>query len=165
MGFLESVIPGYKGYRQREDSRNSDKQLRDFLANKLRQTRRRYEDIKIKIADKGNLDLLKPAEKISQRLSRVIDRLVYANYGFSGKWWGENKIGIEKLNQVYQFDQQLVEAVEDFEKEISELEQIEHDQEIESKLESLIVKITQNDEALDNREAILRTIDSNQEDE
>ena len=53
MGFLEKVLPGYKGYREREDGRNSDKQLREHLSNRLKEGRSRYDDIKASLADRG----------------------------------------------------------------------------------------------------------------
>ena len=31
MGFWEKVLPGYKGYKERENSRNTDKLFREFL--------------------------------------------------------------------------------------------------------------------------------------
>lgn len=158
MGFWEKVLPGYKGYREREDSRNSDKLLREFLSNKLKEGRSRYDDIKSQIADRGALDLLKPAEKVTQTLSRVIDRLRYANYGFSGKWFGKDKIDAERLEKVHEFDQKLAEGVEHMVKDIAALELLDDNPEIDSALKSLARSIREMDEALNHREEILRTV-------
>lgn len=157
MGFLEKVLPGYKGYRQREDSRNSDKLLREMLSNKLRQARSRYDDTKAEIANRGNLDLLNPAEKVTQTLSRVIDRLRFANYGFSGKWFGGDKIDVERLEKVHAFDSQLAEGVEQLDGDISALGLLDDDGQIDAALKALAHRIREMDEALNQREKILRT--------
>jgi hypothetical protein len=163
MGFLEKVIPGYRGYREREDSRNSDKLLRELLSNKLKEVRSRYDDIKAEIADRGALDLLKPAEKVTQTLSRVIDRLRYANYGFSGRWLGKDKIGIEQLDKVHKFDQDLAENVDQLSNDIKAISSAAENSEIESSLKGLINSIRDMDEALNDREQILRTFGGDKE--
>jgi hypothetical protein len=158
MGFLEKVLPGYKGYREREDGRNSDKKLREHLSNRLKEGRSRYDDIKARLADRGNLDLLKPAEKVTQTLSLVIDRLRYANYGFTGKWFGNDKIDAERLEQVLAFDTQLAEGVDKAVGDIASLELLDDDAAITSALNNLARHIRDMDEALNHREEILRAV-------
>ena len=158
MGFLEKILPGYKGYREREDGRNSDKKLREHLSNRLKEGRSRYDDIKAQIADRGNLDLLKPAEKVTQTLSLVIDRLRYANYGFSGKWFGKDKVDAERLEKVLAFDSQLAEGVDKAVGDIASLELLDDDAGITSALKSLARDIRELDEALNRREEILRAV-------
>jgi hypothetical protein len=157
MGFWEKVLPGYKGYREREDSRNSDKLLREFLSKKLKEARSRHDDFKAILAGKGKLDLLNPAEKVTQVLSRVTDRLRYANYGFSGKWFGKDKIGVEQLDRVHAFDEKLAERVDQIAKDLGALELLEADVEIDSRLKALAGAIREMDEALNERDQILRT--------
>jgi len=158
MGFLEKVLPGYKGYREREDGRNSDKKLREHLSNRLKEGRSRYDDIKAGLADRGNLDLLKPAEKVTQTLSLVIDRLRYANYGFSGKWFGGDKIDAERLEKVLAFDTRLAEEVDKTVGDIASLELLDDDAAITSALNNLARHIRDMDEALNRREEILRAV-------
>ncbi len=158
MGFLEKILPGYKGYREREDGRNSDKQLREHLSNRLKEGRSRYDDIKARLADRGNLDLLKPAEKVTQTLSLVIDRLRYANYGFTGRWFGGDKIDAERLENVLAFDKQLAGGVDKAVGDIAALELLDDDAGIESALRSLARDIRELDEALNHREEILRAV-------
>ncbi len=163
MSFWEKVLPGYKGYREREDSRNSDKLLREMLAQKLKEGRARYDDRKADIANRGNLGLLGPAEKVTQTLSRVIDRLRYANYGFSGKWFGKDKIGIDHLEKVHAFDRQLAETTAQLLLDIAALELTDDDQELEVQLKGLAKEIRSLDEALNERERILRAVGSEED--
>ncbi len=156
MGFWEKVLPGYKGYREREDARNTDKKLREFLAERLRQARNHYDEHKGSIANRGNLDLLNPAEKVTQKLGRVKDRLRYANYGFTGRWFGKDKIDRERLDRVHDFDKQLVEIIEQFGRDVEALGLLDDDAQIRAALEGLVRQLGQLDQALDRREEILR---------
>ncbi len=158
MGFWEKVLPGYKGYKDRENSRNTDKLLRELLSNRLKESRKRYDDTKAEIANRGNLGLLGPAEKVTQTLSRVIDRLRYANCGFSGKWFGKDKIDVERLDKVHAFDKQMAEGVDQLDKDIRALELSSDDGQLESMLKDLARKIRELDEAMNQREEILRTV-------
>ncbi|MBN2495952.1 MAG: hypothetical protein JXR96_15275 [Deltaproteobacteria bacterium] len=156
MGFWEKILPGYKGYKEREESRNTDKILREYLTAKLKESRARYEDFKGALTDRGNLDLFKPAEKVTQVMGRVINRLRYANYGFSGRWFGQ-KIGIDELEKVHEFDKQMATRVQEMQEVVKGLEGLDEDDAITSSLKSLADKLREMDEALNEREQILRT--------
>ncbi|MCK7482827.1 MAG: hypothetical protein M0C28_41180 [Candidatus Moduliflexus flocculans] len=53
MSFWEKVLPGYKGYKEREEGRNTDKLLREFLASRLREVRGRFDDFKVELTRQG----------------------------------------------------------------------------------------------------------------
>jgi hypothetical protein len=158
MGFWEKVLPGYKGYKERENSRNTDKLLREYLSNKLKESRSRYDDFKAELTNRGNLALMNPAEKVTQTLSRVIDRLRYANYGFTGRWFGKDKIDADRLDKVHNFDEQLADNVAQLDKDVKSLETLDDDAEITTALKSLARSIRVMDEALNDREEILRAV-------
>ena len=156
MGFWEKVLPGYKGYKEREGARNTDKILREHLSTKLKESRAHYDDFKSELTRRGNLGLMNPAEKVTQTLSRVIDRLRYANYGFSGKWFGQ-KIGAEELDRVLEFDKQLATRIDQIDSDIRALDGLDDDGQITSALKALASVIREVDEALNERDQILRT--------
>ena len=156
MGFWDKVLPGYKGYQDRENARNSDKLLREHLSSKLKEARLHYDDYKADLTRRGNLGLMNPAEKVTQTLSRVIDRLRYANYGFSGRWFGQ-KIELEDLEQVHEFDKQMATTIQQLDSEIRALDGLDDDAQINAALVALTRSIRQVDEALNKREQLLRT--------
>ena len=160
MGFWEDILPGYKGYKEREESRDTDKLLREFLTGQLKEARNRYDDVKVGLT-RGSLDLLDPAEKVTQTLSRVTDRLRYANYGFTGKWFGKDKIDVDRLENVHRFDQQLAKQVAQIATQIKALEGQGNEGQIRSGLATLAGTIRDLDEALNERERILRTVGGN----
>jgi hypothetical protein len=156
MGFWETVLPGYKGYRQREDSRNTDKLLREFLTERLREGRDLFDDIKASLAANQKLSLLNPAEDVTQTLSKVTDRLRYANYGFSGKWFGKGKIDRERLERVHAADQRLAERVTDLLNRLHGLGDIGDEQACKTAFTELTRALKDMNEALNEREQILR---------
>ena len=160
MGFWEDILPGYKGYKEREESRDTDKLLREFLTGQLKEARNRYDDVKVGLT-RGSLDLLDPAEKVTQTLSRVTDRLRYANYGFTGKWFGKDKIDVDRLENVHRFDQQLAETVGRIATQIKALEGQRDEGPIRVGLSTLEGILRDLDEALNERERILRAVGGN----
>lgn len=162
MGFFEKVLPGYKGYKEREEARNTDKLLREHLAGKLREARSQFEDFKVELTRRGDLDIMNPAETVSKTLTRVMDRLRYANYGFSGRWFGQ-QIGVGELEQVYEFDRALSSNVEAIGAAIRELEPNAGEPTVAQALRDLASKVRELDEALNGREQILRTLGSEAE--
>jgi hypothetical protein len=163
MGFWEKVLPGYKGYREREDSRNSDKLLREYLSKQLKEARNLFDEVKLALTKRGNLDLLDPAEKVTQVMSRVIDRLRYANYGFSGKWFGKDKIDVERLEKVHRFDEAMGEGVQKAAEQIRAMEPM-GDAELKGALSEMVHAVRAMDEALNERENILRAVGGSQPD-
>ena len=91
-------------------------------------------------------------------LSLVIDRLRYANYGFTGKWFGGDKIDAERLEKVLAFDTQLAEGVDKAVGDIASLELLDDDAAITSALNNLARHLRDMDEALNRREEILRAV-------
>jgi hypothetical protein len=156
MGFWETVLPGYKGYREREDSRNTDKLLREFLTQRLREGRDLFDDIKASLAANQKLALLNPAENVTQILSKVTDRVRYANYGFSGKWFGKGKIDRERLDRVHAADQKLAEHVTDLLDRLRGLGDISDEQACTATFNELTRTLKEMNQALNEREQILR---------
>jgi hypothetical protein len=157
MSFWEKVLPGYKGYKEREEGRNTDKLLREFLASRLREARSRFDDFKVELTRQGALDLLTPAEKVTSTLSRITDRLRYANYGFTGKWFGGDKIGAAELDKVHEHDKQLATTIDEIDKGMKALEGLSDQGDMKTAMKGLQDLIRKVDDALTEREQILRT--------
>jgi len=115
--FLEKIadwIPGLKGYRAREDRRETDKRLREYLATRMDKAKDRVDEIKLELTNRGNLSALQPVGELHRKMQRVTDTLRFATYGYSG-FFDQVKIKEEELDRIYAFDLQImgnVEAVE-----------------------------------------------------
>jgi hypothetical protein len=113
---LADAIPGLKGYRDKEERRDTDKRLREFIAGRIDAVRKNLEDVKRKMATKG-LDGLDQADRLSQRLFKASNSIRHASYGYSG-FFDQVKIQEAELDRIYQHDLSLIASVESLEKSV-----------------------------------------------
>src|SRR5207244_13137106 len=86
-GAMESLLrslPGFKGYREREDRRDSDKLQRDWLADRLQRSKRSIDEVIVRLTDAGQLDVLPVCDRLRVRLDKLISRIRGAMRGYSG---------------------------------------------------------------------------------
>ena len=55
---IANVVPGYKGYKQKELRREADKLLRDTLVSRLRTVKRQLDALQQDLISSGKIDLL-----------------------------------------------------------------------------------------------------------
>lgn len=113
--FLEKLadrIPGIKGYRAKEERRDTDKRLRDWLARELDQARRSLNEAKLAMTKAGQLDMLDRVDRTERRMQRVADAIRHASYGYSGLF-DQVKIREEELDRLYEHDMGVVALVTD----------------------------------------------------
>jgi uncharacterized protein YaaN involved in tellurite resistance len=122
--FLEKmfrVVPGYGGYAEKEARRNTDKVLRMHLAGQMDEVKTSFDRL---ISDmtkqKGHLELMSEASSITKLLEKVIDRLKFADYGYAG-FFDSPKVLEPQLDALYQFDQDLSQAILDIKAKVAAL--------------------------------------------
>lgn len=111
--FLERIashIPGIKGYRAREDRRDTDKRLREYMASELDRHRKLLENFKRDLLGKGQLDPLDEADRVTRKLQLAADSIRHASYGYSG-FFDQVKVQEGELDRLYQYDLELLGAV------------------------------------------------------
>lgn len=108
---LTSLIPGWKGYQKRQERRKADQILRQVLADKLADQRKRLEAAQQELIRNSRLDLLDEVGSAVTQLQTFIDRVRFASYGYSGLF-DAVKINQEELDQMYAFDSALFEYVD-----------------------------------------------------
>lgn len=122
--FLERmfrIVPGYGGYAEKEARRNTDKELRMHLAGQLDEAKTSLDRFMSDISKhKGHMELLSDASSISKLLEKVIDRLKYADYGYAG-FFDSHKVLEPQLDALYQFDQELSQAILDIRAKVAAL--------------------------------------------
>ncbi len=111
---LEKVIdfiPGWSGYQKRQKRREADRLLRETMAGKLQEQRRRLDAAQKKLIAHGRLDLVDDVESAVTQLKTFTDRIRFASYGYAGLF-DAVKVREDELKQLYDFDAALVEYVE-----------------------------------------------------
>lgn len=99
-------IPGYAGYQKRERRRETDHLYRMYLVDKLRAIKRGFDEVSTKITDMGNLDLLKPVDRIYKKLEKVTDKVRFADHGYKG-FFDVVSVDFPELEKLYNFDLSL----------------------------------------------------------
>jgi hypothetical protein len=103
---LADSVPGYRGYREREDRRDADKRLRMQLAQQYDAQRQRLAGLQTQMVSQGRLEGIADLERVGLKLQRFIDRLRTASYGYAG-WFDGPVIGAAELEQLIAFDTAL----------------------------------------------------------
>lgn len=103
-----SVIPGFKGYIERQKRRDSDKILRETVANRFDQQWQRISALQRDFISQGELQYVDDLEAAAIKLRTFIDRIRRARRGYSGLFDAE-KINEKELALLYQYDASLLE--------------------------------------------------------
>jgi hypothetical protein len=123
MGGLESFIskvPGYKGYKEKEQRREADKLLRDYLVRQFEEQQRKLNDQKLQLVSSGLIDLVDDLDRASTRLESFIIKIRTASQGYAG-FFDAVKVKEGELDALYNFDNALLEGVPRLEASISNL--------------------------------------------
>jgi hypothetical protein len=109
---IQLIIPGYRGYRIREDLRDSDKIMRLELAKRLALQRDQLEE------SRADLLAAMPMAKEVTSLGGVINQykkveglVKYSESGYSG-FVTDVRFDIDELNRIYDYDYSVLENVQ-----------------------------------------------------
>lgn len=107
---LASKIPGYRGYKEKEDRRAADKLLRDHLADQLNEQQRRMAELQRDLLEGGGLLLVDDLERAVTKVQKLADKIRTASYGYAGLF-DEVKVKEEELDALYDFDESMLRHV------------------------------------------------------
>jgi hypothetical protein len=107
---IAAALPGFRGYKEKELRRESDKLIRNHLSLKLSKAKDNVKSISQRIADKRYLDLLADVDRLNAKMDRITEKINHASYGYSG-FFDIVKIKEENLDRMIDFDNQLVDSV------------------------------------------------------
>jgi len=116
-----SVIPGFKGYIERQKRRDSDKILRETVANRFDQQWQRISALQRDFISQGELQYVDDLEAAAIKLRTFIDRIRRARRGYSGLFDAE-KINEKELALLYEYDAALLEMSEQVARAIDNVE-------------------------------------------
>jgi hypothetical protein len=114
LGGLEKLLkklPGYKGYKDKELRRESDKLLRMQVAAKLDEQRQHLQGLQMQLISEAQIEFLDDVERAVMKLQILIDRIRTASYGYAGLF-DAVKVKEKELDALYEFDNQMLDFVE-----------------------------------------------------
>jgi len=108
---IQTVVPGFRGYRIREDLRDSDRMLRAELAKRLRAQRAQLEDARSALVRTDPMSkALEEIGGVVNAMKRVEAEMLHSEVGYSGVA-ADVRIRDDELNRLYEYDTSMIESL------------------------------------------------------
>jgi len=153
-------IPGFSGYKLKEQRREADRIVRDYIYNLLAHSR---DDLSrcFQILNEAKLtEILEPTNQLIARLDRVAEKINRAAYGYSA-FFDSARIDTPQLDQMLQYDTQLTDAarkivdmISNFKTNLTE-NKLEDARDIELQISN---SITELEDAFDKRKLMIEGV-------
>jgi hypothetical protein len=155
---IMGYIPGYRGYKEKELRRESDRLVRMEVVNRLKDAKMifRRSFANPTVAQRLSGEDTYMYEALLSRLDRVTQRIDRAVAGYAGMF-DAVKVREDKLDQVLQADASLVEKAESIRSDVEKLVKMEvGGGEWRQAMDNLTSKVEELDRLIDQRAEILR---------
>jgi hypothetical protein len=106
---LELIVPGFKGYKEKEIRREQDKSLRIRMVRALEGSK--YDIVGMEEEYPDELDKIKELEALLARIQKLEDKIEHADYGYAG-FFDLNHIDEETLDEIYQHDLKMFDLID-----------------------------------------------------
>ena len=116
-----AAIPGFKGYMERQARRDSDKLLRNTIADRFEAQWRRVSGLQRDLINQGEIALIDDLESAAIKLRTFADRVRRATRGYSGLF-DAVKINEEELARLYQYDAGMLALSDEVAKAVDNVE-------------------------------------------
>ena len=104
------ALPGFRGYKLREQRREADKIVRNYVYQSLEQSRDQLTRVFQGLSDAKATELLEPMNRLLAMFDRVAEKVNHASYGYSG-FFDSIKIEESDLDRMLAYDTQLMDSV------------------------------------------------------
>ncbi|OGO11885.1 MAG: hypothetical protein A2Y53_08195 [Chloroflexi bacterium RBG_16_47_49] len=118
---IASKIPGFKGYIERQNRRDSDKLIRDTIYRRFRELEGRVSDLQVEFINQGEIKYVDDLEKAALRLRTFADRVRTAPRGYSSLFEAV-KVNEEELAKLYEYDATLLDKSEEIGRSIDNIQ-------------------------------------------
>jgi hypothetical protein len=114
-------IPGFKGYIERQARRDSDKLLRDTIADRYEKEWQRISTLQVEFITQGEITYVDDLERAAIKLRTFVDRIRRAARGHSSLFEAV-KINEHELEKLYQHDVALLDLADEVGRAIDNVE-------------------------------------------
>jgi hypothetical protein len=112
-----AAIPGFRGYKEKELRRESDKLIRNHLYRKLSEAKDDLKHVYQKLSDRRLFEVLTDMDRLVAKFDRISWTVNRASYGYAG-FFNIVKVKEEGLDRMIEFDSRLIDDVEKIGKEV-----------------------------------------------
>ncbi len=104
-------IPGFRGYLEKEYRRESDRLLRTWMGDRIRQCKRVTDRLARDLLEARRITILPQIDRVRGRLDTLLGRIEGAVAGYSG-FFDYVRVDERLLDRVYEHDLALMEQIE-----------------------------------------------------
>jgi len=104
-------LPGFRGYKEKELRRESDKLIRNHLYAKLMKARSDLKEVFQILSQQRRMEVLTDMDQLITKYDRVAEKINHASYGYAG-FFNVIKVDEEKLDKMIEFDNNLIDEVQ-----------------------------------------------------
>jgi hypothetical protein len=154
---IVAALPGFKGYKEKELRRESDKLVRNHIVLKLTRVKNDIRSIFQKVTDRRCLNILTDMDRLTAKIERVTEKINHAPYGYKG-FFDVIKIKEDNLDNMIAFDNKLIDyvnaltvAVDDFKTQLSTGDCSN----LQDKIQMVTEKLEELENTFDKREEVI----------
>jgi hypothetical protein len=114
-------VPGYRGYRLKEDRRDADRRVRNAVADAYAVELARVERVGRELANARRIEQIAAVERASQAIRHFIDRVRTVSPGYGGLL-GERDVDGVALDQLRLFDESLLLGIDELRPALDQLD-------------------------------------------
>jgi hypothetical protein len=149
-----SKIPGFSGYMERQNRRDSDKLIRDRIFSRFRELESRLSGVQRDFIARGELDYVDDLEASAIKMRTFADRVRTATRGYSSLFEAV-KINEEELRKLYEYDASMLDLVDEVSRAIDHIEASVGTDGLPAAIRNLEAVTRQCIETFDRREEII----------
>ena len=150
-------LPGFKGYKEKELRRGSDRLIRDHLYQRLMEARKDMKEVFQMLSDSHLHEVLTEMDRFLARFDRISEKINHASYGYAG-FFNIVKVEEDKLDKMIEFDTNLLGEVEKIVEDANTFKREAAKQQFEGvrdHISSLNDKLEMLEETFDGREEVI----------
>lgn len=151
-----SSIPGYDAYRDKENRRDTDRRVRDQIGSRLAEFAARIERIAENLAARREIEAVGPVDSAATSLRHVQNLVQTATYGYGGIF-SDRDVNQAALDQLTQFDEDILTRSDALEPAIAQLESASSEQDRSAAAASLQAVIDGLKSRFDGRAFVIET--------
>jgi hypothetical protein len=150
-------LPGFRGYKEKELRRESDKLIRNQLYRKMSNAKSGFKDVFQKLSDRRMFEVLTDIDRVMARFDRVSEKVNHASYGYAG-FFDVVKVQEESLDRMIDFDNKLLDDAQKIVEEVttlkSEVEKQKFDK-VKERVQSVRETLDAFEGTFDSREEVI----------
>lgn len=154
---IELFLPGFRGYKEKELRRESDKLVRNQIYQKLSDAEAKAKDIYRALVNTGVSESWDDTDHLMARLDRITERINHSEYGYAG-FFDIAKVKEPDLDRMMDYDVKLLQMSDSISQAVNSLQDSVDNgrpQEARAKIQQALKSVDTLEDAYDARKQII----------